>query len=141
MRKFLCTVLLAFSTGCGLLGINPSQAREDSYAAITILAEAVKKADSLCADEALERKDIDLADKCAAGYTASRNGLLAAEEAIDAWDNVDKQKVWCAVGDAVDGLQYTTKAMVSVGINLPPLVEDAFVIASRVASACDKRVK
>ncbi len=116
-------------------GVEPP-ARAFVRAGVLAVAKGVAVGDALCADTALQiagdgsnmqrkARGLELATKCSAAHMQAYDGLTAAENLLDAWNDAAGGKIGCAARSAFDGL-YMLQATLQEWVGkVPPEVDDA----------------
>lgn len=126
--------LLGVAAKCGCRPANTP--REQVRSVVLTVAEGVRVADEACASVARAKRDLPLADACAAIVVQARDALLAAEEGVDAWGSAAAGDVPCAVRNAAGSLSRILETIKSAGGKPPPAVEDALRLAPMLAGVC-----
>lgn len=122
-----------------IVGCNGSQqniVRNAARADVLLVADGAVKMQSLCADLAMQRKDLELAKACAASYDETRATLLATESLIDAWDEASASHFVCSMVKAVDALGSGVRAFAGAGGKVPPAIDDALALGKQLAGGC-----
>lgn len=129
----LLLLVLAF----GLSSSACVPARSVARGAVLTSASAVKVADETCAQEALERSDLQLAKECEEAYTDARSALLGAAKAVDAWDDArTRSGLRCSLTKAGQALSHVVEVLQRRGAKVPPVVVDAVKLAAEAGGAC-----
>ena len=136
MREHLAAVG-ALIVLCALLGwcSGCTTPREQARGAVLVTADAVRLADTTCAEAAIKMgrihtsRAVDLAGRCADAYDVARTSLLVAEAGVDAWDDADRAQTACAFARASGALLRMSTAMRDAGVQIPTIVEDALRLA------------
>lgn len=132
----IVTLLIVGGNGCIPLKPGESPARANGRAAVLLIAKAIQASDKLCAQYALDTKEIDVAKKCASIYDQSRSVLLVAESGLDVWDLAAQNSVGCAVNKGIGALLQFTTVLNTEHLAVPTLVTDALQIAAGVNFGC-----
>lgn len=125
---FLSTLTLA---GCGLFKAN-SPENTTAKEVVTTLTVAVSILDSVCSQYAVETKDLNLAQDCAAAYNSAREKLLAAQSALE---NNDKSFV-CTVKLCESALEDFANVYKAKSGELPPAVIIAESLGRTFGAQC-----
>lgn len=121
---------------CGCAKPPKMAPRETARAAVVTLAQAASVADKTCATLALKTGNIPLAKKCGDAYDVARPALLAAESAVDAWDDASAKRVACSLASALDALWQISEALKVAGAKAPAVIEDAIKFATPFSGGC-----
>lgn len=121
----IVVVLIVLLGGCTPAKDASAQRRATARGTVLVLAEAVRIADEACAQFAVARKDVALAETCAQAYSDARIGAITAAAAVDAWDAGSKAGVVCGVASASKNLGNLTAALRKAGLGVPSIVDDA----------------
>lgn len=127
MRVSILTAFAVLLFACGAAGNERAQAR----GAVEASAAAIRVADGACAQIAKERRDIELARRCAHAYDIARASAVVAATAVDHWEDstTARSSVACAARGIIDGLSDISREIERVGAPVPPIVADALVLA------------
>lgn len=115
-----------------LVGCGASATRAQARGAVLVTAEAVKLADTTCAQVALERTDLALARACEQAYDLARASAIAAAAAVDAWDEGKRGEVACALQRAAGELRKVASELRARQANVPKVIDDALGLAAGV---------
>jgi hypothetical protein len=126
-------IALSSILGCAQAKEPP---RQNARGAVLTLARAVHEADRTCAEFATSNVIRELARSCATGYAIARPAVVAAADAVDAWNLGRSGEVLCAIARAADGLEVMAKAMRAEGADVPYVVDDALALAAPLKEAC-----
>lgn len=110
--------------------------RDQARATVLTIAKAVQTADIACAELAIRRDDIELAQTCSDAYDVARDALLGAESAIDAWDDAHRGDVACAAAKGVASLTSIAAAIERADGKVPAIVTDALTLAPTLVGGC-----
>lgn len=122
-------ILLA---GCG---VHAPTDRPSARSWVLLVADGVRVADAACAIAARDAKRADVAATCAQAYSVARSSLLAAEAAVDAYDNGGASQWGCALRDALVGLSALSAGIGAAGGKVPVAVVDGLSVGSGLSGA------
>jgi hypothetical protein len=121
--------ITALGTALGVLdgcGEARSADRAIARGAVLTVVEAVKIADSRCAEVSIARRDVELARRCATAYDDARLALIVTASSIDTWDRASsRDNVACAAHHAAQDLQMIASELDRLDEPVPPVVRDA----------------
>jgi hypothetical protein len=136
-KKLLGGLLLLVGLGTAPAACTPANTpREQARSVVLTVAEGVRIGDETCAWISKAKKDLSLAETCAAAVLEARNALLIAEGGVDAWDAAAAEKLPCATKAAASALSRVLGAIERAGGKIPPAVADALQLAPLLAGAC-----
>ena len=109
-------------------------ARHTLRGGVLTMAHAAKAVDAACASQAKAARDLALADACAASYNVTRDALISAETALDAWSDADQGRAVCAAAKGASALAGGIAIAKRAGAKMSPAVEDGSAVAKVLAS-------
>lgn len=134
----ICIAIVAlwsvFILGCG--AGQQTVVRNAARADILLVADGAVKMQSLCADLAMQKKDLELAKACAASYDGTRVTLLAAETLVDSWDSASAGHYMCTMAHAGEALAQGVRAFTLAGGKVPPAIDDALAAIAQLSKGC-----
>ena len=120
-------VIAAYLTSCN------ATPRHALRGGVLTMAHAARQLDHACADYSRAAKDLALADACAASYNVTRDALLTAESALDAWSDADQGRAICAAAKGASSLASGISMASKAGAKMPPAVVDGAEVARVLA--------
>jgi len=132
----------AFVVTCLFEGGCVPTDRAAARGAVTAAARATRSLDEVCAQFALERRDVGLARECADAYRATRIELVEAAQAIDRWSqDEDRELLVCAVAHAGGELVVVARVLRRHGAQVPPDIDEVISAISSWRCAEDIEVR
>ena len=108
-------------------------ARHTLRGGVLTMAHAAKALDSACATQAKATRDLALADACAASYSVTRDALISAESALDAWSDADQGRAVCAAAKGASALAGGIAIARRAGAKMSPAIVDGAAVADILA--------
>lgn len=128
--------LFGSGSGANAPGLPPdaSSAQVSADEVLQGLTAAWNAAVPVCLDA--EKAGAFKAGSCASILLPTRDGLMAAGAAIDAWTATSSGNFPCAVADVVKGLVNVETLMIDAKVTVPSEIQSALSIAQGVAAFC-----
>lgn len=108
-------------------------ARHTLRGGVLTMAHAARAVDAACAMQAKTARDLALADACAASYNVTRDALVTAESALDAWSDADQGRAVCAAAKGASALAGGIAIARRAGAKMSPAIVDGATVADILA--------
>lgn len=108
-------------------------ARHTLRGGVLTMARAAKELDVACATQAKAARDLALADACAASYNVTRDALISAESALDAWSDANQGRAVCAAAKGASALAGGIAIARRAGAKMSPAIVDGATVADILA--------
>lgn len=133
-------ILLAIIASVGLTACASNTPQLDPRAIARGTVETLEAAwiatAQACIEVSKTQQSPSTLQQCEKVLTPARDSLIAAAEAVDAWDARAQGNFPCLIQDAVSGLTSIRNLVADTGVKLPQVVDDGLALAAMFLPQC-----